>query len=159
MVFPWISFLQERKKRLSDIEYLAVQESNGNVTRTRGAINTVTSKITHTVTTGKDGYILVAKIIITDFSNSSAVRAACKIAGTTIDTTQIGVRAFTQEGPTTNGFGMGGWGIVGDGILHGAIGDKATAGQTIDIENTLDNGSADATLVVLEVDTGVSPAL
>ena len=55
--------------------------------------------------------------------------------------------------------GGSGYGSMTDGIFHAAVGGKATTNQTIEIENTLDNGNCKAQLIILQVDTGESPEL
>jgi len=57
---------------VGDIEYLATQQFNGNITRLEGDISAVTNKLTHTVASGKDGYILVAKIIPSGFAQAAS---------------------------------------------------------------------------------------
>ncbi len=182
MVGPWILFapLEAKKGRdMGDIEYLATQQKNGNITRLEGAINTLASKLSHTVAGGKDGYILVAKIIPSGFtavgltsvrntSNTTSNHTEAKISANTVEIDRVtvgfatGVRGSSypndgaQEGA---GVGGAGYGSMTDGKFSAAIGMKVTTGQVIEIENTLDNGNCRAQLVILEVNTGATPQL
>lgn len=183
MVGPWISWLPPALATLievrdvGDIEYLATQQFNGNVTRLEGDISAITNTLTHTVTAGKDGYILVAKIIPSGFvapavrtglSTGSATatnQTEAKISANAVELDRVTVGYATSISSTVNsGSSEGGTGGCGSGSVSpsefkAAIGMKATTGQVIEIENTLDNGNCRAQLVILEVDTGVSPAL
>jgi len=172
---PLILFKVRGGRDVGDKEYLCVQEFNGNITRLTGAINTVTSKLSHTISSGKDGYILEAKIVPTGGiaaavvanSPASAVgdnnsEAKISIATVEKDRTSVGTttRALTvNNANSVTGTGGSGAGSLVDGIFHAAIGAKGTTGQVIEIENTVDNGSCTAQLVILEVPTGTTPAI
>lgn len=158
---------------VGDIEYLCVQQFNGNITRLEGDISAVNDKLTHTVAGGKDGYILIAKIIPSGFAQAATAglgtttntnnSTEAKISANTVEIDRVTVGMSTgalQIAQTQNAGGDGsGYGALTDGIFHAAIGMKATTGQVIEIENTLDNGNARAQMVILEVDTGVTPKL
>lgn len=172
----------DEERRLSDIEYLAVQQFNDNLIRLEGDINDLASKLTHTVSLGKDAYIMVAKITPTGFTaptsnavaNNSQTTTAfnhveAKISTgqsgslTELDRAQVGMatRASSQSSASSR-FGNGngtGYGHMSPVSFDAAIGAKATTGQLIEIENTVDNGNCKAQLVILEVDSGTSPAL
>ncbi len=170
-----------QQNNVSDIEYLVTQEFNNNIIRLQDVINQVEGKLTHSVNPGKDAYILIAKIIPAGFT-----QAAGSQSGNRLNTANNHTEAKISSGPrtalveldrvtvgmgtttravrgTTNGIGEGtggsGYGSMTDGIFHAAIGAKATAGQRIEIENTLANGNCRAQLVLLEVDAGASPRI
>lgn len=174
---PLILFKVGLGKKLSDIEYLCVQQFNGNITRLEGDLSTVADKLTHTVASGKDGYILVAKIFPSGFTgaagravvgtgtSTSNNHSEAKISANTVEIDRVAVgmgstaASVVQSG--TNGVGTGGsgYGSVLPAEFKVAIGMKVTTGQVIEIENTLDNGSCRAQMVILEVNTGVSPQI
>ena len=83
MVFPWISFLKEGgKKRLSDIEYLAIKEFDGKLRNAKGANRTTTGDLaTLTANSGKDMYLAVAKASC-DFSGNGSATLVLKVNGT-----------------------------------------------------------------------------
>ncbi len=170
-----------QKNNVSDIEYLVTQEFNNNIIRLEGVMNQVGGKLTHGVDQGKDAYILVAKIIPSGFTQAAASASGnrqntannhteAKISRglssnlTELDrvTVGMGTTARAVQG-TTNGIGEGtggsGYGSMTDGIFHAAIGAKATAGQRLEIENTIANGNCRAQMVILQVDAGASPRI
>ena len=170
-----------QQNNVSDIEYLVTQEFNNNIIRLEGVMNQVGGKLTHSVPAGKDAYILVAKIIPAGFTqaaasasgnrqNASNNHTEAKISrgpqGTLVEldrvTVGMGTTTRAVQG-TTNGIGEGtggsGYGSMTDGIFHAAIGAKATAGQRLEIENTLANGNCRAQMVILQVDAGASPRI
>ena len=60
------------KEDMGDIQYLATQEYNGNIVRLSDDINNLTDKLSYTVPKGKDAYILVTKIIPTNFVQAAS---------------------------------------------------------------------------------------
>lgn len=158
---------------VGDIEYLCVQQFNGNITRLEGDISVVTNTLTHTVAGGKDGYILVAKIIPSGLTAASSRtgqgtttnrnQTEAKISANAVEIDRVTVGMATSAGMSNqsqnNGGPGSGYGALTDGIFHAAIGMKATTSQVIEIENTLDNGNARAQMVILEVPTGITPKL
>lgn len=170
-IMPVVSVVEEID--VGDIQFLCVQQFNGNVTRLEGDISAVTNKLTHTVATGKDGYILVAKIMPSGFvaassrtaqgSTSNTNSTEAKISANVVEIDRVTVGMGTSAGMSDTGQNNGGpgsgYGALTDGIFHAAIGMKVTTGQVIEIENTLDNGNARAHLVILEVNTGLSPKI
>jgi len=161
------------KKDVGDIQYLVTQEFNNNIIRLNGDISALTNKLTHVVSAGKDGYILVAKIIPSGFTvaavaglgqniqSNNSTEAKISTNAVEIDrvTVGMGTRAL-QISQTQNAGGDGsGYGALTDGLFHAAIGAKALTGQTMEIENTKDNGNCIAQMVILEVDTGTTPAI
>ena len=63
MVFPWIPFLKERRKRLSDIEFLTIKEFGGKLVSNTGeqADGTTGNTATLTASGGKDLYLAKAQ--------------------------------------------------------------------------------------------------
>jgi len=84
MVGPWIHALFGRKKRLSDIEYLAIKEFDGKMVK-NGSIRTTTGDIaTLTASSGKDMYLAKAVIVADGVGTSlDTIRVDLKINGTT----------------------------------------------------------------------------
>ncbi len=174
---------QDSSSRMSNIEYLATQEFNDNIIRLEGDISAVGGKLTHTVSAGKDAYILVAKIIPSGFvqaasspfviggtqnvqNNHTEAKISRGASGSLaeLDRVTVGMGTATQFVNAPNngdsaGSGGSGYGCMTDGIFHSAIGAKATASQLIEIENTLDNGNCRSQMVVLEIDAGTSPRI
>jgi len=158
---------------MGDIQYLCVQQFNGNVTRLEGDISAVTNTLTHTVAIGKDGYILVAKIIpsgltgassrTTQGTTSSRNQTEAKISANVVEIDRVTVGMATSAGMSNTGQNNGGpgsgYGALTDGLFYTAIGMKVTTGQVIEIENTIDNGNCRAQMVILEVDTDATPQI
>jgi len=162
---------------VGDIEYLATQEFNGNVIRLQGDISILTNTLTHTVTVGKDAYILVAKIVPSGFvqaatsasgnvlvTGNNQTEAKISSDGTELDRITVGTNTATRSvlnlvNNAGSGTGGSGAGSLTDGLFHAAIGSKTLPTLDIEIENTLDNGNCIAQMVILEVDTGTTPAL
>ena len=71
MVFPWIQFLGA-KKRLSDIEYLAIKEFDGKLRSAEGFLSATGDLATLTATAGKDMYIARAKVVFFVNTGSAA---------------------------------------------------------------------------------------
>jgi len=164
---------------VGDLQYIVTQEFNGNVIRLTGNIDLLTNTLTHPVSVGKDAYILVAKIVPSRFVSavSSTIKNGTVLgnnhteAKISIDTTELdrvtvgsssSARAvgFPNDAATEGaGHGGSGYGSMTDGIFYASIGAKATTGELIVIENTLKNGTCVAQMVILEIDTGTSPAI
>jgi len=159
---------------LGDILEMAGKAFDGKTLFAHGAIDTLASKISIIPAAGKILYLSEGKIIINTHTNpptiplsgntinNDRIIAALKINGITVDTTNIGIvhNASTGVTATNKGSGSGGSGIVGDGRFN--IYGRTLAGdgiKSVDIENVLDNGNADATLSGWIEDSAVDPRL
>ena len=147
---------------MGDLEYIEGKVVAGDYFQVSGDINTLASTIEFIVPNGKTAFMISAKIVttthpslaVTGTSSSTtqqknAVQAQLKIDGITKDTTNIGtqsmsdtetgvnnsiIRIASGNGSSSDGkFDVLGLSLVGDGI------------KVIEIENTLDDGSAFAT--------------
>ena len=173
MVFPWIQFLSGEKKRLADIEYMAIQAFNGNVVQVSGEIDAVNDTIERIVPNGKTAYMAEAKIVITghdaptdgggaDATQRDMVEADLLIDGVKKDTTNIGTASQSSFISTSSVEHMSkaGFGNIGDGRFN-VLGLKlqGDGAKKIEIKNIVDNGTAHATMTMIEVDTANSPAV
>ena len=177
VVGPWISYLEIIKKSgdtdMGDIEFLCIKEFDGKIIRIQGDLSTLTDTLTHTATAGKDAYVLVAKIIPSGFTvaaattsltvlrsnNSTEAKISLNLVEKDRVTVGMGTSAIRMPEVTSEGGNGSGYGTLTDGNFYAAIGSKVSAGQIIEIENTLDNGNCIAQMVILEEDTGVSPQI
>ena len=175
MVFPWIPFLKSRRRRLSDTEFMAIKAFDGKVIVVTGAIDALNDTIEYIPASGKTFYFHSAKIVISTHATPPAitssatqntvvkdmVKAALKINTVTVDTTNIGTSAnATTEGTSALKSGGSGVGTVGDG--HFDVKGRFLTGdgaKKIEIVNTLDAGSAVATLIGFIEDTADSPQI
>ena len=153
---------------MGDTEYMAKKSFDGKTVTVTADIDTMGSKLSHTVPAGMRFYFHTAKIVVTGHPAAArqtnenfpdAVEADLKIAGNVVDTTNIGVR--TQAASTTGTGGApaaSGYGNLGDGKFD-VKGRIAEAGQVIEIENIVDNGTATATLIGFEELTATDPTI
>ena len=154
MVFPWISFLKERKKRLSDIEFLSIKEFDGKIRSDEGFLSATGDLATLTATSGKDMYLARAKVIF--FINSESASVA---AGDEVVLKLNGVIKETSRSTTAGTGGGGGNGTVIYEFKN--IGQKVLATQIIKLEViTLDTQSdVEGFIECFEETTGESPAV
>jgi len=162
MVLPWV-FYQEilEDEDVGDIEYIEGKVTAGDYFQVSGDINTLASTISFVPASGKTAFLIEAKIIITGHTSGTTtknmVEAELKLDGTTTDTTNIGTATTSTLlfGASDMIAGSGsGTGTVGDGRFNAKglslIGDAIAA---ITIENTLDAGTAFATMSGYVIDT------
>ena len=145
MVFPWISFLKEGgKKRLSDIEYLAIKEFGGKLVQNDGTKTTTGDLATLTASVGKDMYLAKAKVNINASGVSNAsVTIQLKVNAVVIEEYQTEVLADT-----------------GDKYEFTSVGFKVAATQIIKLEVTAVSGmNVEGQLICFEETTGESPAV
>ena len=154
MIFPWISFLQERKKRLSDIEYLAKKEFDGKLKKSEGFLSVAGDLATLTASSGKDMYIARAKV--TFFVNTStgapivvADEVVLKINGVIVETGKYSLRISTDAG------------VAAFSYEFKNIGHKVAATQIIKLEViTLDTETdVEGFIECFEETTGESPQI
>jgi len=143
---------------MGDLEFIQDKVIAGDYFQVSGAIDALNDTIKFIVPNLKTAFLIEAKIVITGHTSGSTtkdmVEAELKIDGTVIDTTNIGT-ATTQATGIVNsatdmmgGFGWGsGAGTIGDGKFNvlgiSLVGDGI---KVIEIENTLDDGTAFATM-------------
>ena len=151
MVGPWIHALFGRKKRLSDIEYLAIKEFGGKIKTDEGFLSAAGDLATLTASAGKDMYLASAKV--TFFANTVASAAAIadevvlKLNGTVIETTKV-----TWDNATDGG-------ILSFAYEFKNIGRKVTTSQIIKLEVITLDGDTDVEgfIECFEETTGESP--
>jgi len=154
MVFPWIPFLISGKKRLSDIEFLAIKDFDGKLRQDDGVVTTSGDVATLTATAGKDMYLAKAAIT-TSFTVGSAgtktLNVELKLNGVTVET-------YTREYGSTGAQ----QGDSADNYEFINIGQKVAATQIIKLEVTGNTGSlfnTTGTIVCFEETTGESPQI
>ena len=146
---------------MGDLEFIQGKVIAGAYFQVSGDIDGINDTIEFIVPNGKTAFMISAKIIISDHPAASTrttggsntqkdiVSAALKIDGTTKDETTIGeATAAGIASSNQNGGGTGsGYGNLGDGRFNvlglSLVGDGI---KVIEIENTLDDGSAFATM-------------
>lgn len=150
------------------MEYVSVQLFNNNIQYVSGAINAVNDTIERIVPNGKTAYILEAKIVPTGHINlgsltdpleiKNQVEAQLKVDTAVKDKTNVGIQSYVRsDANATHSLGAGN---LNTGIFNTLglelDGDGA---KKIEIENITDNGSAFASMLILEVTTGDTPAV
>jgi len=145
MVFPWIPFLKEGGKRLSDIEYLSIKEFDGKLVQNDAQTRTTTGDLcTLTASSGKDMYLAKAKIQGKTTATNSAVTIQLKVNGVVFEELILLDLA------------------VGDPVEFEfvSVGFKVAATQIIKLEVTaITTISVNGQLICFEEDTGASPAV
>ena len=150
---------------VGDLEFIQDKVLAGDYFQVSGDINALNDTIEQIVPNGKTAFLIEAKIVITGHTSGTTtkdmVEAELKIDGTVVDTTNIGT-ATTQATGIVNsatdmmgGFGWGsGAGTIGDGKFN-VLGISLVGNgvKVIEIENTLDDGTAFATMSGYFVDT------
>jgi len=144
---------------MSDTEFLSVKEFGGKLITVTGAINAINDTIEYVPANGKTFYLHEAHIVPTTHGTNNAVEADFKVNGTVIDTVNYKLaQVTTTEGGASpdwsNGWGQGLY--AGKFVVKG-VSLEGDGAKKIEIENVLDNGSANATLVGFIEDTGDSP--
>ena len=159
--------VQEVSDDMGDLEFIEGKVLASNYFQVSGDIDALNDTIEFIVPNLKTAFLIEAKIVITGHtapaifpgtgpSNTvtrDAVEADLKIDTVVKDTTNIGVLA--QSSFRSSGTGaIGGYGNIGDGKFNvlglSLVGDGA---KVIEIENTLDDGSAFATMSGYLIDT------
>ena len=144
---------------LGDLEFIRDQVKAGNWLEAHGAINAVTNEISIIPASGKTFYAYRGKIDLTSdnaFTRVAAtvqittnkVTATYKVNGTPKDTARVGNKAIIGIGSSVDILN-GGAGVGGDLIGRFDVAGLSLVGngvKKVTIENTLDNGSADATM-------------
>lgn len=153
MVGPWIHALFGRKKRLSDIEYLAIKEFDGKLVKNEGTLSATGTLATLTASSGKDMYIARAKV--TFYVNalgtpeSVADTVELQLDGTPIETAIFSFDASSEGGVLTFSYSFEN------------IGHKVAATKAIRLECTVLDADTDIEGFVecFEETTGESPAV
>ena len=155
-MFPWLVFLKRSGKRLSDIEFLMVQEFNGNLTHDENTVSTATDLVKITAGAG-DMYLAKAKVSVrTEAAENNGVaiielQAGADGSETTIATCAIALSLVAGgEGSNTS-----------DHYEFVMSGNKVTTGQVIQLVVTSVSADIEVNgeLVCVEVDTNASPAV
>lgn len=165
MVFPWIPFLQERKKRVSDLEFLSVKQKDGKIfTETSTEFTTTGVKITRTVPNGKTFYLHKAKVVLVGggdaaFTGEILIHCQVKFDGTVID--NFAIAGFMEEG-AGEGPGWGMSGVMPETTVMGKSLDGAVAAKNVTVEVIAISGtnvSGHVTLSGYEETTGDDPRI
>ena len=158
---------------MGDTEYMAKKAFDGKAIRVTADIDSIGSKLSYTVTGSKRFYFHSAKIVITGHTTpavsplgglpatnivKNAVEADLLINSVVVDTTNIGMATAVSAGAGGAFAGGSGYGNVGDGKFD-VKGRTAESGEIIEIENIVDDGTATATLIGFEEDTGTDPTI
>lgn len=159
---PSILFsVEEEVIDMGDLEYIQDKVLAGDYFQVSGDIDTLNDTIEQIIPNGKTAFLIEAKIIITGHTSGTTtkdmVEAELKIDGITVDTTNIGTATtstlLTNPSDMIAGSGSGA-GTIGDGKFNvkglSLVGDGI---KTMEIENTLDDGTAFATMSGYYVDT------
>lgn len=156
---PVITFLKERKKRVSNIEYLAVKEKEGKLREDEGFLSAAGDLAKLTANTGKDMYLASAKCVffvnnVSTNHGSAGDKVVLKINGVIKETARF---SFLHSGTGTT---SGGTTLYGYYEFKN-IGQKVAAGQIIKIEViTLDvDVDVEGYVQCFEEDTGTDPRL
>jgi len=154
MVFPWVSFLQERKKRLSDIEYLAIKEFDGKLVTNTGqqADGGTGNAATLTASSGKDLYLAKAQVTVRVDADTLLIVGEITLVANAVIKDRW---EFSFAGDVGNP------GQLTQTHDFAVKGIKVAATQTIVIDVVSSNVDFDitGTLVGIEETTGESPAV
>lgn len=139
---------------MGDLEYIEGKVLAGDYFQVSGDIDAVNDTIEQIIPNGKTAFLIEAKIVPNNTTNTNKIIAALKIANVTKDEVEI-FRSFATAG--TPGTNQGGWGY---GLAENAekfnvlglslVGD---GNNKIEIENIVDGGGAFATMSGYYVDT------
>ena len=156
---------------MSDTEFMAIKAFEGKAVTVTGAIDAVNDTIEYVPANGKTFYFHSAKIIMTGHpdlatftgtqSNSvmdNRIEADLKIDSAVVDTANAGIGGTKSS--NNDGSGIGGFGALQES--HFDVKGRTLEGdgaKKIEIENVLDSGSANATLIGWIEDTGDSPQI
>ena len=147
---PWLVFLKESGKRLSDIEYLAIKEFGGKLVYNDNTLTAAGDLATLTASSGKDMYLAFAQ-----------VNVSITTAGTRTITVTLNVDTVVQD--TVFFTLLSGSGSEGDGwkSYKFPIGFKVAATKVIKLEVTAqDSGiTSYGEIQCIEETTGESPAV
>ena len=153
MVGPWLNSLWERKKSLSDIEYLSIKDFGSKLTVTEGTLSATGDLTSVTAGAGKDMYLAKAKVSVrSEGPNVSAtVIVELKINGVIKET----FSAWMADNTVSDSGG------TSSTNYEFAFAGKVAATQIIKLEAvTIGSGvEVNGVLVTFEEDTGVSPAI
>ena len=158
MVFPFVTFptLKGGRRKLSDIEYLAIKEFGGKLKTDYGVTSGTTAQdiATLTASTGKDMYLASAKISIRcGSSNNSNASAELIVNGVTV--------AEYRGGFMSNATGANAGATSADNFEFAIKGVKVAASQIIKIRATTIGTAITIAgeLVCFEESTGISPKI
>lgn len=150
---PWLVFLKESGKRLSDIEFLSIKDFGGKLKKNEGGLVAAGDLATLTASSGKDMYLARAQCNLhIDGTNSQAIgdEVVLKINDVIVETFKSSLLADNIGGGT---------GVIVYEFKN--IGHKVAATQIIKLEViTLDTQSeAEGFIECFEETTGESPAV
>ena len=147
MVGPWIHALFGRRKRLSDIEFLAIKEFDGKLVENEGFLSAAGDLATLTASAGKDMYLAEAKL-------SVSIDAASVLEQSIISLVVNGIVRETYEST------MQSLGTSSDNYEFAVKGVKVSSGQIIKLEADFVDATTlqiEAVMVLFEENEGASP--
>jgi len=153
--FCVVKSIIQRKKKLSDIEFLSIKEFNGDLKTDEDTRSSVGTGAFVTAGTGKDLYLAKAKCTITTRSDNFSGDAVVQLqANGVLKATHSEAVAASQASVPSD---------AGTGIYEFVIsGIKVTTGQTIRLEvTTVSNAKVEINteIICFETVTGESPAV
>lgn len=136
--------LMHGAEEVSDLEFIQGKVLAGDYFQVSGDINAVTDTIEFVPASGKTAFLIEAKIVPTGHATNNKVEAELKINNVVKDTVNY-IIAQADEGGASPDFAWGQGMYSGKFNVLGLslVGDAA---KKIEIENTLDNGAAFATM-------------
>jgi len=143
--------LVEADLDVGDLEYIEGKVLAGDYFQVSGDINAIEDTIEQIVPNGKTAFLIEAKIVPTGHATNNKVEAELKIDGDTKDTVNF-ILAQANEGGASpdwawgNGLYSGNFNVLGISLVGDGV-------KVIEIENTLDGGTAFATMSGYFVDT------
>lgn len=163
MVAPWITFVKKaaEKKRLSDIEFLAIKEFGGKIVTNDGSATGATGNAAIlTASSGKDMYLAKAMIMVTANSLTLSKQGIVTVVLNVDTAPKETVKIAIKFGDTTVAAGRGG-GAQAISHQFNVQGLKVAATKIIKIEVTVAATDIDVfgSLVCFEEPTGGDPAV
>ena len=160
MVFPWIAFLKESKKRLSDLEFLAIKEYDGKLIHLISSEFTGNGdQITYTPASGKTFYHLRSRLYpVTDTINVSANTTnnrRCDVE-ITLDGTVIDVLTHDYEQYSVGDTGQGA-GVTWEHNSNIVESMDGNASKQVKLTSTNTSGTYRVSMLGIIEDTGSSP--
>jgi len=150
---PWVTYLRFGGRKVSDIEYLSIKESDGKLVTNNNTRTSVGDGATLTAGSGKDLYLAKARVNFTSSVAGGTSTIALKVNGVIKE--EI---ATLSSGQISGGSGGGFWNYE---YKFAVAGLKVAATQIIKIEVTAlgSNHKINSVLVGFEEDTGVDPRI
>ena len=167
MVFPWIAFLKESKKRLSDLEFLAIKEYDGKLIHLISSEFTGNAdQITYTPASGKTFYLLRCKLYpvvdtvltgsgVTATNANRRVDVEITLDGTVVDVLTHDYETSYGNSSTATASGLAAnTGQYESNIVESLEGNGS---KTVKLTSTNTSGTYRVSMLGIIEDTGSSP--